>query len=254
MPPASSDRPAATLARSRLERLVLPGEVATGAREAGAARRPWPDALAGARLRLDRRSVVAIAVLCAAALGLAGWFVLRGSPVAVPAPPAVTVHGTPAGGSSAGSDPSSHPAATAAQLVIDVAGRVRRPGLVRLPAGSRVADALAAAGGVLRGVDLTTLNLARPLSDGEQVLVGVGGAVPAGTGGTGAGGAPGGLLDLNTATLEQLDGLPGVGPVLAQRILDWRTAHGRFTSIDELGEVGGLGEKKLADIRPKVRV
>src|SRR5207249_7940121 len=114
-------------------------------------------------------------------------------------------------------------------------------------------DALAAAGGVVPGVDLSTLNLARQLSDGEQVLVGLPGVVVGGGAGA-VGGAGASPVDLNTATVDQLDGLPGVGPVLAQRIVDWRTAHGRFSSVDDLSQVGGIGPKKLGDIRPHVRV
>jgi competence protein ComEA len=126
-----------------------------------------------------------------------------------------------------------------------------------------VADVLAAAGGVLRGVDLATINLARPVVDGEQILVGILGGAPGTTGttsgggpagGGGTGGASAGPLDLNQATLEQLEGLPGVGPVLAQKILDWRAAHGRFSQVAELREVGGIGDRKYADIAPKVRV
>jgi competence protein ComEA len=144
-------------------------------------------------------------------------------------------------------------------LVVDVAGKVRRPGLVRAPAGSRVADVLAAAGGALPGVDLTTLNLARQVTDGEQIVVGVPAVAPATTPSAGhpvrTPGAPADTpVDLNTATLAQLDALPGVGPVLAQRILDWRNEHGRFTTTDELQEVPGVGPKKLESLKPHVRV
>ncbi|MBE3073513.1 MAG: ComEA family DNA-binding protein, partial [Actinobacteria bacterium] len=151
-------------------------------------------------------------------------------------------------------------------------GQVRRPGVVRLPPGARVLDAVKAAGGAKSSADLDRLNLARPVADGEQIVVlkpgetiplagasgtpgaGAGaGAGPAGQGSTGAGSA-GELVDLNTADASALDSLPGVGPVLSQRILDWRSEHGRFSSVDELGEVAGIGDKILAQIRPKVRV
>lgn len=146
-----------------------------------------------------------------------------------------------------------------ATLVVHVAGKVRRPGLVRAAMGSRVADVLAAAGGALPGVDLTTLNLARQVTDGEQIVVGV---PPLATAGTPSAGQPvrtpaaqaGTPVDLNTASLAQLDALPGVGPVLAQRILDWRNEHGRFTSTDELQEVPGVGPKKFESLKPHVRV
>jgi competence protein ComEA len=136
--------------------------------------------------------------------------------------------------------------------------------VVRLPAGSRVQDALRAAGGALPGSDLVGINLAEPLTDGEQVVVarkGRGsrvtgaGAVPAGSGSASGGGADGSAqVDLNTADVTGLDALPGVGPVLAQRILDWRMAHGRFSSLDELDEVSGIGDKLLAEIRPHARL
>jgi competence protein ComEA len=160
------------------------------------------------------------------------------------------------------------PATGSAGVVVHVAGAVHHPGLVTLPAGSRVADAVAAAGGATRKAQLASVNLARLLVDGEQLIVlrrsqvAAGGAVAApapgapGPGGS-AGGATGpasGPVDLNTATLEALDGLPGIGPVLAQRILDWRSEHGRFGSVDELSEVSGIGEKTLADLRPEVTV
>jgi len=152
--------------------------------------------------------------------------------------------------------------AAAPELVVAVAGEVRRPGLVRVPAGSRVADALEAAGGVLPGVDLAGVNLARKVGDGEQVAVGVApapdaagapaaaGAAAAGAGAAGAAAAP---LDLNTATVEQLDALPGVGPVTAQRIVDWRARNGRFATVDQLREVEGIGERRLGQLRELVR-
>ena len=152
--------------------------------------------------------------------------------------------------------------AAAPELVVAVAGKVRRPGLVRVPAGSRVADALEAAGGVLPGADLAGVNLARKVGDGEQVAVGVppapdaagapaaAGAAAAGAGAAGAAAAP---LDLNTATVEQLDALPGVGPVTAQRIVDWRARNGRFATVDQLREVEGIGERRLGQLRELVR-
>jgi competence protein ComEA len=157
--------------------------------------------------------------------------------------------------------------AAAADVVVQVVGAVHRPGLVRLPTGSRVADAVRAAGGLTATAQEASVNLARVLVDGEQLLVqrrgrpailpapgpavGSAGGV---AGGLAAGGSPTMPVDLNTATLEQLDGLPGIGPVLAQRILDWRTANGRFDSVDELGEVSGIGEAHLSDLRPLVVV
>lgn len=144
------------------------------------------------------------------------------------------------------------------EIVVHVTGLVRRPGLVRLPAGARVADAIDEAGGITRRRAEGSVNLARVLTDGEQIVVtdvapqpSAGPTPPP----TGAGGTVGASpLDLNTATLEQLDGLPGVGPVLAGRILQWRSAHGRFRSVDELGEVSGIGEAILGQLRPLVRV
>jgi competence protein ComEA len=141
-------------------------------------------------------------------------------------------------------------------VTVDVAGKVRRPGVTTLPSGSRVIDALDRAGGPRPGVRLTGLNLARVLVDGEQILVGPAASAlaPGGIAASAAASAgppSGALVNLNSATLDQLDSLPGVGPVTAQKILDWRTAHGSFSSVDELLEVDGIGEKTLADIAPR---
>jgi len=140
------------------------------------------------------------------------------------------------------------PAAAAAAIVVDVAGAVARPGLYHLAAGTRIADAVAAAGGVTRQADETLVNLAAPLADGEQVLVPARGA--AAGGGSGAGPpSPAAPLDLNTATAEQLDALPGVGPATAQKIIDYRQSHGPFRSVDELEGVPGIGPSKLAQLK-----
>ena len=144
-----------------------------------------------------------------------------------------------------------------AELVVHVVGQVAKPGLVRLRAGARVADAIESAGGATRAADLTAMNLARAVVDGEQVFVPKPGEEPPAAvapqmpGGSTAGD---GSVNLNTADLDALDALPGVGPVLAQRILDWRAEHGRFTSVEELGEVSGIGDKLLSQLRPKVTV
>lgn len=137
-------------------------------------------------------------------------------------------------------------------LVISVVGKVRNPGLVTVPGGARVADALRAAGGAIEGTDVTALNLARKLTDGEQIYVGVppppGVAQPAATGSTSA------PVDLNTATADQLDALPGIGEVTAQRIIDWRLQHGAFRSVDQLREVEGIGETRVSRLRGQVTV
>jgi competence protein ComEA len=137
-------------------------------------------------------------------------------------------------------------------VLVHVAGQVRKPGVVRLPAGSRVVDAVRAAGGLRRGGQLGGTNLARVLTDGERIEVG-GAQADAGSGGVGGAGGTG-PLDLNTATAEQLDALPGIGPVTAAKILAWRSTHRRFSVVDELAEVPGIGPKTLEDLRPLVRV
>ncbi len=178
--------------------------------------------------------------------------------------------GAPRFGAAGATSAARTPTATAAaQVVVQVVGQVRRPGVVTLRGGSRVQDAVAAAGGALPSADLSAVNLARVVSDGEQIQVPkpgqqmtapVGGGAAAGpgssasTGSPNASGAPGAPVNLNTADATGLDALPGVGPVLAARIVQWRTENGRFTSVDELGEVSGIGDKVLARLRPLVTV
>ncbi len=186
----------------------------------------------------------------AAVVAALGVWVDRPVPEAVPSLPVL-----PAVEPAAQAGPKAAQAGPPAELVVSVVGRVARPGLVTVDDGARVADALAAAGGALPDTDLLGLNLARRLGDGEQLLVGV--APPPGAAPDGATAAPGaapGLVDLNSATLAQLDTLPGVGPVTAQRILDWRAAHGRFTAVEQLREVDGIGEARFATLRDLVRV
>lgn len=167
-------------------------------------------------------------------------------------------------GSAAPSAPAAAPKLTTEQprdagaATVHVAGAVRRPGVYRLKAGARIDDAVEEAGGPTRRADLGGVNLAAKVEDGRQVLVperardASAGAAPSGA--AAGGGAPGQPLDLNTATLEQLDTLPGVGAVTAQKILDYRDEQGGFGSVDELGQVPGIGDKRLADLRELVRV
>ncbi|HWM05062.1 MAG TPA: ComEA family DNA-binding protein [Actinophytocola sp.] len=150
--------------------------------------------------------------------------------------------------------PSATSAAPGGSIVISVVGRVRTPGLVTLTDGARVADALEAAGGARPGVNLGGLNLARRLTDGEQIYVGIpapANAEPAGAA-SGAGDPGSTTVDLNSASLSSLDTLPGVGPVTAQRIVDWRTAHGRFSSVDQLREIEGIGPTRFAKLKDVV--
>jgi competence protein ComEA len=131
-------------------------------------------------------------------------------------------------------------------LVVDVVGAVRRPGLVRLREGSRVADAIAHAGGLERSAERAGVNFAAPVADGQQVLVPRHGAVAAAGG---AGAAVAGPVSLSSATAEQLDALPGVGPVTAEKIVAYRQQHGSFRSVDELDAIAGIGPSRLADLR-----
>jgi competence protein ComEA len=140
-----------------------------------------------------------------------------------------------------------------ALLVVDVVGAVRRPGLYRLPQGSRIADAVARAGGGTRRADLALVNLAAPLADGVQIVVPVRVAAAPTPGAPEAAGQPSGPVHLNSATLEQLDALPGVGPVTAQKILDFRQQHGAFASVDELDAIPGIGPARLEQLRDVVQ-
>jgi competence protein ComEA len=216
-----------------------------------------PSTLRG-RVTLGPAQLTVVAVLVAAGLAVTCWWVVRGdadrleAPALEPTAAAGLVSGRPlAAASPVAADASTSPAGA---VTVDVSGKVRHPGIAVLDAGARVVDALKAAGGARPGVDLSGLNLARVLVDGEQVLVGRG-VTPGGLAGAASSAAPatdGALVNLNTATSEQLDTLPGVGPVTAEKILDWRTAHGAFASVDELLEVDGIGEKTLADLAPHV--
>lgn len=188
-------------------------------------------------LLLDRRRLLALAVAAAVLLALAGRMLLRPRHASVPPPIRVA--------------PASTAAPKPALVFVDVVGAVRRPGLYRLRTGARVADAVARAGGPTRVAELELVNLAALVADGEQVVVARRGAAVVASAGGGAG-TPVGPVHLNGATLEQLDALPGVGPVTAQKIVDYRTKHGGFGSVDELDAVPGIGPARLADLRPLV--
>jgi competence protein ComEA len=210
--------------------------------------------------RFGRLHVGVIGALLVLGLMTAGWLLLRARPVAVASPGEVVTVATPIS-TAASATPS--PAKSASKIVVHVLGGVRHPGLVKLPESSRVQDAIDAAGGLTHQADPGDLNLAQLLSDGQQVLIGTArhpaGEVreqPGSRGGAGGGAGPAakGALDLNRATQSQLEELPEVGPVTAQAILAWRQEHGRFTRIEELQEVDGIGPKTYAQLAPHVRV
>ncbi|MFB7556376.1 helix-hairpin-helix domain-containing protein [Streptomyces brevispora] len=225
------------------------------------------------RCGLEPKALAALAVVLAAAAVLAGMHFWSARPEGVRAPDHVSEAGrapVPRAGTDPVADGAGAPEPSpglppvaggpGGRIVVDVSGKVRRPGIHRLPPGARVADALRAAGGVRPGVDLDGLNRARVLVDGEQILVGAppgmvaaGGTEGGGAGQTATGGTTTGPVSLNSATAEQLDTLPGVGPVLAQHIVDYRTQHGGFRSVDELREVNGIGDRRFADLQPLVR-
>ncbi|WP_436736816.1 helix-hairpin-helix domain-containing protein [Streptomyces sp. BBFR102] len=215
-----------------------------------------------ARCGMEWRSVAALVVVVVVAVVWAAQHFWTGRPEPVRVPEAVSRKASETPGAAEGPPaPESTPAPAppspgAGPLVVDVSGKVARPGVHRLPAGSRVEDALEAAGGVRPGTDTSGLNRARLLTDGEQVAVGVdpapgpgpvAGAVP------GAPGTAAGPISLGTATAEQLETLPGVGPVLAAAIIAYRTENGGFRSVDQLRDVRGIGDRRFEDLRELVR-
>ncbi|MCV7166603.1 ComEA family DNA-binding protein [Mycobacterium stomatepiae] len=231
-----------------------------------------PDASEGgswrARLRADpgRAGAVALAVVAALAVLITIFTLVRDHPA-----PVMSAKLPPVEKASSKTSASVGPDRP---VVVSVVGLVHKPGLVTLTPGARIADAVQAAGGAMDGADTIGLNMARPLGDGEQIVVGlapvsghpalgssVAGATPAtktpAPTGPVKGSArpkPGEVLDLNTATVEQLDDLPGVGPITAAAILRWRQANGKFTSVDQLADVDGIGPSRLDKLRALVRV
>ncbi|MEW1641791.1 ComEA family DNA-binding protein [Streptomyces sp. NPDC091219] len=253
------------------------GETGTRRDRVGAALRERMPVWVQARCGLERRNVIALGVLLlvAGVFAVQHFWVGRTQPVRAPevvhaAAPFGGEGGAAGKGAGARGASSTAGAAGAAgavgaagsEIVVDVSGKVREPGVHRLPGGSRVTDALRAAGGVRPGTNTEGLNRARFLVDGEQIVVGgpvpaavqgAGGANTAGVTGSAAGAAPAAPVSLNTGTADQLNTLPGVGPVLAQHIIDYRTQHGGFRSVDELRQVNGIGDRRFADLRDLVQ-
>ena len=236
--------------------------------------RSWSDRVAALRdLRWSRPvvagagAVVALAVLVVVGMALLGSATPAPKltlPRAEPGSAPVDGTGAPVGAPAGGGPASSLPGASPVTVIVHVAGQVGSPGVYAVPAGGRVADAVVAAGGTSPEADVEQLNLAARVSDGERIYVPrqgesvpavAGPAAPAtGLGTATKGGSPTGLVDLNTATAEQLEALPGVGPATSKAILAYRASHGRFRSVTELLEVPGIGPAKLEALRPMVRV
>ncbi|MFC7405956.1 helix-hairpin-helix domain-containing protein [Georgenia alba] len=233
------------------------------------ARRRWVPTLRGAVV-----AGLGVLALGAVLAGLA-WLGRPADPVPLPAGPSVGAGLPQSPGAAASPGPTSEitgpdagvgaspadAATEAGSVVVHVAGEVREPGVVELPGGSRVADAVEAAGGARQEADLGAVNLARVLVDGEQVYVPlVGEAAPpadAGAAGLdpgGAAGAAGGLVNLNTATAAELEELPGIGPALAASILEWRDLNGAFATVEDLDLVSGIGPATMEELRPLVTV
>ena len=265
---------AAEVVRARLAALFQPAVLADereagppgeppGSSEGTAAGHLRPDAAKGPRRRLTSRHLAVVAALTLIAVVVSVGWMLRAKavPIAVAAGLSTATPAESVTGASAAASPTPTPSREAATILVHVIGAVASPGLVKLPQGARVADAIAAAGGLRGDADPAELNLASLVSDGSQVVIGTtsaprgelreGSTAAVGVGTVAAAGA---VVDLNTATLAQLDTIPGVGPVTAQAILDYRTKRGRFTKVEELQEVDGIGAKTYAQIAPHVRV
>jgi comEA protein len=237
----------------------------SGAGAFGSGRRAGGSAMRLLAFDPGRRGVKALAAVAVLVVLIAAFLAWRArpqvDPVAVPPldAPAAGVATTAATDGAAGAGPPAAPASGGTEVVVAVGGKVRKPGLVHLRPGARVADALQAAGGADPGTDVALLNLARKVVDGELIMVGVtppgaGAAPAAGPGPAGGAGAPGGPINLNTATLADLDKLPGVGPVLAQRILDARDAQGGFKAVSDLRKVNGIGDSRYDQLKDLVVV
>lgn len=189
-------------------------------------------------LGVHGRRVLAAALLALVLVVVAWRHAASGAPAPLRVAPVVPARASPGAA-----------AATARLLVVDVVGAVRRPGLVRLAEGSRVADAIARAGGLGRGAERAGVNFAAPVSDGQQVVVPQHGAAGAAGAAAGSAAASIGPVSLSSATAEQLDTLPGVGPATAQKIIAYRQQHGAFRSVDELDAISGIGPSRIANLR-----
>jgi competence protein ComEA len=202
--------------------------------------------------QLSRGELVGLVLVVVATLVGAGLWYARSlpRPVEIAAPSGASspvVSGSPAVAASLTPSP--------ATIIVDVAGWVRKPGVYEFTAGDRVIDAVNRAGGARQGADLTSLNLAALLADGTQIVVPKqGSTVPVGSGSTGATGGSTALINVNTATEPELETLPGVGPVTAAAIIDYRTKNGLFAAVDDLIDVSGIGPSTLEQIRPFVTV
>ena len=198
--------------------------------------------------RLPRRHTALLLVVVIVALALVGKRLAAAGTARAPAVQAASLSADDGSGSGSG-------ASSAPRLVVYVVGAVRHAGLVHVPEGARVADALERAGGPSRRADLTLVNLAAPVADGQQVVIPARVTAPGAARGNAAGGAAaaaGAKVSLASATLEQLDALPGIGPVTAQKILDWRQSHGPLRSVDDLDAVPGIGPARIEQLRDLV--